>query len=608
MSILGELQRRNVFRVAVAYLAAAWLIVQIAETLVPVFDLPGIFVRWIAILLGIGIVPMLVFAWAWEITPEGLKRERDVDRAVSITAQTGRRLDGLIMVVLAVAVAYFLLDKFVFDPGRDERALQHATETAVREALENAAQKTPAHYSIAVLPFIDLSPSGDREYFADGIAEEVLNLLTRISEIRVVARTSSFSFKGKSVPVATIAQALNVTHVLEGSVRSDGDRLRITVQLIEASTGYHLWSENYDRKPEGIFQVQDDVARNVVSNLKLQLTGKYPTSEVTDPEAYRLFMLARDHSRKQTREDLERAIELLEQAVAIDPGYATAWSQMAIDVGNATANGLIPWKEGYDRAIAAAQKSIEVDPDHAMGYSTLGTFAIKYVGDLSQAAAYYERSLELEPANPVIRRNAALLSLVLGRHVEAAELSEYASQLNPLSGQLIEGAGLAWTFADRLDEAESSFRRLLELSPEFIGARYHLGKTLLLKGEPQAALDAFEQEPDEEYQTKGRCIAQYALGNQVESDAALAELIERWGEQWPSEIAQAYAFRGEIDAAFEWLEREVEMNGTAGWGEGRWMRFYDNLKGDPRWQDLLVRANVSDEQLASVDFRIPALP
>lgn len=607
MSFRTELRRRNIVRVAIAYLAAAWLLIQITETLVPVFDMPGFYIKWVTVLLLIGFIPTLVFAWAFEITPDGLRKEREVDRAVSITNQTGRKLDGIIMVVLAVALTYFALDKYVFDPGRDEAKLERAKESATRQALESASARAPAHNTIAVLPFIDLSEDADRGYFADGIAEELLNLLSRVPELRVVARTSSFSFKDKNVPIATIADSLRVAHILEGSVRTDGEQLRITVQLIEASSGYHLWSQNYDRSPGGIFQVQDEVARNVVGNLKLKLLGNYPTSEVTDPEAYRMFMLARDRSRRQSRESLEQAIQLLEQVVEIDPQYAHAWSEQSIVLGNATANGLLPWDTGNERAMAAARKAIEIDPELALGYSSLGTIFIKYVGDLSQAAQYFEQSLELEPTNPVIRRNAALLLVVLGRHDEAAELSEYAAQFDPLSTQVIEGAGLAYSYANRLDEAEASFRRLLQISPDYIGGQYHLGKTLLLKGDAVMALEAFEKEPDDEYRTKGRAIAQFALGNTAEANAALEELVEKWGDQWPSEVAQAHAYRGDIDAAFDWLDREVKLNGTGGWGEGRWMRFYDNLRSDERWQDLLVRANVSDEQLSAVKFNIPAL-
>jgi tetratricopeptide (TPR) repeat protein len=207
-----------------------------------------------------------------------------------------------------------------------------------------------------------------------------------------------------------------------------------------------------------------------------------------------------------------------------------------------------------------------------------------------------------------VRRNAALLLLVLGRHDETAAISEYAAQFDPLSTHVIEGAGLSYTFGNRLDEAEASFRKLLQISPNYIGGQYHLGKVLLLKGEATAALEAFENELDDEYRTKGRALAQHALGNTNESDAALKELIDNWGERWPAEVAQVYAFRGELDKAFEWMEREIELSGLGGFGEGRWMRLFDNLRADSRWQDLLQRTKMSDEHLAAVKFVMPALP
>ncbi len=608
MSFFAELKRRNVFRAAIAYLAAAWLLIQIVETLVPIFRMPDDYTRWATLVLIIGLIPALVFAWVFEITPDGLKKEHQVDRSDSITRQTGRNLDSAIMVVLSMAITYFALDKYVFDPGRDAAALDHARKTAVIEALETAAASAPAHNTIAVLPFVDLSPQADRGYFADGIAEELLNLLARVPELRVVARTSSFSFKNQEASIATIAESLHVAHILEGSVRTDGDQLRITVQLIETDSGYHLWSQNFDRPMQGIFDLQDEVARNVVGNLKLKILGNLPKSAVTDPEAYRLFMLARDRAREQSRESLEEALDLFEQVIEIDPTYARAWDERALAWSNATANGLRPWPSGYDEALASARKAIEIEPDLAIAYSHIGTIIIKYKGELSEAAQYFGRSLELAPNDPLVRRNAALLLLVLGRHDEAAAISEYAAQFDPLSTHVIEGAGLSYTFGDRLDEAEASFRKLLQISPNYIGAQYHLGKALLLKGDATAALEAFENELDDEYRTKGRALAQHALGNKIESDAALKELIDTWGERWPAEVAQVYAFRGELDQAFEWMDREIDLSGLGGFGEGRWMRLFDNLRSDERWQDLLKRTKMSEEHLAAVQFEIPALP
>jgi len=266
MRLVSELKRRNVLRVGAAYIVAAWLVIQVAETIFPLFGYGDTPTRLVVIVLSIGFIPSLVFSWVFEITPEGLRRDADVDRDHSITQVTGKKLDRIILLVLALALAYFAFDKFVLEPTR---VAEIVAETA-QQARSDALVESYGEKSIAVLPFVNMSADPEQEYFSDGISEELLNLLAQIPELRVISRSSAFSFKNKDIAIPEVAKQLNVAHVLEGSVRKAGNRIRITAQLIEARSDTHLWSQVYDRELDDIFAIQDEVATAISQALKLE--------------------------------------------------------------------------------------------------------------------------------------------------------------------------------------------------------------------------------------------------------------------------------------------------------------------------------------------------
>jgi len=579
-----ELKRRHVIRTGVAYLAASWLLVQLLETLFPIFDLPETSIRWVVIVLAIALVPLLALSWVFEWTPEGFRKEEDVAVGREERRRGSRKLDGVVIVILSLAVGYFALDKFLFEPP---------------------ARRAPVQNTIAVLPFLDLSSAGDQEYFSDGIAEELLNLLVKVPRLRVAARTSSWSFKGKDTPVAEIGRTLNVAHVLEGSVRTSGDRMRITAQLISATDGFHLWSETYDVPAGDIFEVQDRISASIVDALTIEVLGDMPKSEQTKPAAHTLFLEGRYLERQGTPESMARAGELFEQALALDQTYVSAHVALATTLINQTSAGLRPWDEGHDMARAELLKALEYDPQNAGAYAQLAWIAHAYDGDLVAAADFVERAIELAPGDPTLIGNAAVLVQSLGRLEEAIALQEYSVEQTPVDPRAHYNLGLAYYFARRLDDAEASIRKVLVLSPDYSSARYRLGTILLFKGDAEAALEVFEDEPDAAFRVKGRALASYALGRTEESQAALRELMDGWGEQWPSEVAQVHAFRGELDEAFEWLEKDYEVSGAAGWGEWRHMLLYDNLREDPRWQQFLGRVGVSDGQLQEISLHLP---
>ena len=310
-----ELKRRNILRVAIAYLAVSWLLIQVADTIFPAYGLPDSALTILITILAIGFIPALILAWVFELTPEGVKRDQDVDRSSPASVAAGKNLDRLIIVVLVLALGYLAVDKFVLDPARDVELVEEATLQGRTQALsESYGEK-----SIAVLPFVNMSSDPEQEYFSDGISEEVLNLLSQIPQLRVISRSSSFSFRGKDIHIPTVAEQLNVAHVLEGSVRKAGNRIRITAQLIDARSDTHLWSETYDRTLDDIFAVQDEIAAEVVAALKLTLLGPSPHVERMKPEAYTLY-LQTIHLLNQLREEhLPRAEALIRRALALDP-------------------------------------------------------------------------------------------------------------------------------------------------------------------------------------------------------------------------------------------------------------------------------------------------
>jgi len=596
LSFFNELKRRNVFRVSAAYLALGWIVTQVTTTVAPMLHLPesvGPVVLWIGL---IGFPFVVMFAWIYELTPEGIKRESEVDRSGSITHHTGRRLDYVIIGLLVLAIGLFAFHEF--RPASETRVTVVARTTP-----GTAPTKAGADRSIAVLPFVNMSADKDQEYFADGISEELLNLLAQVPQLRVIARTSSFSFKGKEVDIAEIAQKLNVANVLEGSVRKSGDTLRITAQLIRTSDSSHLWSQTYDRPLDNIFAVQDEIAAAVVAQLKLKLLGAAPKVKAADPKAYALYLQARQLGRLGTADGNEQSIALLQQALAIDPGYAAPWNGLARNYISQAILGLRSIEDGVRLARAAVDKALALDPNFAPAHVILGWIAMSYDGDLAAAARHYERALALEPTNTDIIRSAALLLATLGRLDTAMALTEYMvarDSVNPIGHGSLGNLRL---HAGRLDEAIASYRNVLSLSPSFGGAQSQIGLALLLKGDSPGALAAMQKESSEMWRMIDLPMAWHALGKKAESDAALAELIRKHEKDSAYNIAYVLAYRGETDRAFEWLDKAVAYK-DLGLSEIMVEPLLINLHEDPRWLPFLRKIGKAPEQLAAIKFDV----
>jgi len=627
MSFYDELKRRNVVKVAVLYVVASWLILQVADVLFDALELPAVWVRLVIAMLMLGFPLALVFSWVYEMTPDGLKRDQDVDRNQAATFDTSRKINILIIVMLALAIGAVAVDQLlgripsivligvivllvvaVFLVMKIVPAVKPTSPPYEKIGITGVpanSRATDAPKAIAVLPFVNMSSDEEQEYFSDGLSEELLNLLSRIPELRVAARTSSFSFKGKDVKVAQIGKELNVDNILEGSVRKSGKRVRITVQLIQAESGYHLWSETFDRTLDDVFVIQDEIAAKVVAQLKIKLLNAVPVVKETDPEAYALFLQARHLGRQGTTEAFDQAIAMYKQSLAVDPAYVAAWDGLAAVYCDQTDRGQRPIDEGYTLARDAASKTLAIDPDFARGHARLGWIANCYDGDLALAARHLDRALNLDPDDLDILDDAASLTLSLGRIDEAIALQGYVLAHDPLNVKCHRRMGVSYLFARRWDEAIASFRTAWALSPGMLGAMQLLGFALLLKDEPQAALAAIEKDA-KSWREIGLIIAHHALGQVAESDAALAKAIEVSEQTAAYNIAFTLAYRGEADRAFEWLDKAVQYK-DPGLSQVANMPLFENIHNDPRWLPFLENLGRSTKQLASIefDFKLP---
>jgi TolB-like protein/class 3 adenylate cyclase/Flp pilus assembly protein TadD len=461
--------------------------------------------------------------------------------------------------------------------------------------------------SIAVLPFVDMSQGKDQAYFSDGISEELLNLLAKIPELKVAARTSSFSFKGKGVEIPEIARQLRVANVLEGSVRRSGDQLRITAQLIRAAEGYHLWSETYDRKMDDIFKIQDEIAGEVVKELKVKLLGAAPKVRTTDPKAYALFLQARELGRQATAEGFAKSDALLRQVLEIDPRYAPAWDQLAVNFVNKTIIGVLSNQEGLARAREAEEKALAIDPDYAPAHSGLGYIAMFGDNDPAGAARHIQKAITLDPTYSDVLADAASFLRSLGRLDEALALREAVVRRDPVNVTSLSILGYDQRMAGRYDAAIASYRTVLGLSPLRGDAHGLLGTALMQKGDATAALAEIEQEKNEVWRMIGLPMAYCALGRKTDADAALNALIAKYEKESSYNIAYVYAFCGDVDKAFEWLDKAVAYQ-DPGLSDIVTENLFDKIHSDPRWLPFLRKIGKAPDQLAKIEFKMPPLP
>jgi serine/threonine protein kinase len=463
--------------------------------------------------------------------------------------------------------------------------------------------------SIAVLPFANRSREADDEYFSDGLADELLNVLGRIKGLRVTARTSSFQFKGATDDIATIGAKLDVASILEGSVRKAGKRIRVSVQLVRVSDASHLWSETYDRMLEDIFAVQDDIAQSVVKELRTALLGEEAGSDAsreakaevaqaakgraTDPEAHRLYLQARYLLDRHNREDLARAVGYLNEALAIDSNFALAWATLSEARARQASFAWAPYAEAYPKARDAAERALALEPDLAEAHAQLASVLTAHYSDWQGARASCARALELAPRNPEVLKYASGLEYNLGHLDEAIALCRRALEQDPLSSTAYNRLGLALHRADRFSEAEAAFRKALELAPRRGGTHAYLSFSLLALDRGEEALVEAAAEPADFARLWSLAIVHHEMGQERDSDEALRELIASYGSVAATQIAEVYGARGEADAVFEWLERGYEQQ-DPGLSQMTKSPHVRSLHGDPRWSAFLKKMGLED--------------
>jgi serine/threonine protein kinase/Tfp pilus assembly protein PilF len=443
--------------------------------------------------------------------------------------------------------------------------------------------------AIAVLPFTNLGTDKEQEYFSDGLSEELLNVLSKNPKLQVISRTSAFSFKGTKTDLKTIAEKLNVTHILEGSVRKAGNQLRITAQLIEVASDSHLWSQTYDRQMENIFAVQDDIAASVSEALKVTLEGSQtPNAQQTNPEAYNAYLQGRYFLDRLSKDDLEKAMGYFEQALKIDPNYARAWVGLSQVRTFQAGFGYEPVDKAIPKARNEVQKALDLDPNLGEAYAAMGRIKANLELDWTGADAAYKRALELEPTNTSALRDTAYLAATLGRFDEAIELSRRAIELDPLQTRAHAGLAINAYRAGQLEMAKRAIQKALELNPQRPAAHTILGCIYLAQSKPEEALVEMQKEQIPIWRGHGLALGYYATGKRKEADAALSEYIQEHQNVAAFQIAEIYAFRGETDKAFEWLERAYRQR-DGGIAQMKGDPLLRNLERDPRYTAFLKK-------------------
>ncbi len=453
MSFVGELKRRNVFKVGAAYVVVAWILAQITDVFLENFGAPDWVIKTVLLLLMVGFPLALFFAWAFEMTPEGLKKEKDIDRSQSITTQTGRKLDFTIIGLMALALGYFAIDKFIIAP-----ALNRDNAETTAEVTEPAAEEKINKKSIAVLPFVNMSDDAANEYFSDGISEEILNSLAKVKGLKVAGRTSSFAFKDKNLDLRQIGQTLGVEHILEGSVRKAGTKVRITAQLIQVDDGFHLWSESYDRELTDIFAIQDEIATAILKQLKAQLIGEeLPVLNTarTDSQAYDFYLLAKQRMYERSRLPLEAAVDLLDKAIAIDPNYAPVWAQRGIValLLSDESYGTIPSETAESQAKIHLDHALRLDPELAEAWAGLGLYHSNRPAENDRGIEVLEKALSINP-NLIDAANwLQIVYVQTNQPAKAHKLLEQIIQRDPLYKPGFANLAASYIQMGRLDDA-----------------------------------------------------------------------------------------------------------------------------------------------------------
>ncbi len=589
--ITKVLTSRRMLHIAGVYLASALIILRLIEQLSKMFDLPATVGQFAAVLLIAGLPATIALMWGQEpllsVDEDGVEPVRpaqsevfDEDGNLKLSARLKARLvDFALGVFVAVVVIAVIAEQLISSRIEDELGAD-------------------LDRSIAVLPFVNMSADPDNAFFSDGLSEELLNLLTKIPELRVTGRTSAFVFRDDSADITEIAAKLNVAHVLKGSVRKSGDKIRVTAQLINAGDGYLLWSESWDRELDDIFLIQDEISAAVVESLRIELLGDMPRAIVTDVRAFELELKSRAAANQFTREGLEEAQALTTEALAIDPSYADAWYDLSIIYSNMVSRDFMAPPDGFPKARLAALRALEIDPDHAGALSSLGWIAMFWERDMDAAARYMQRALRIAPHHPRVLNAYGTLQSAFGRVDETINYYREALAHDPLSVPVLSNTALALMEARRFEEARELIARIQEARPESYLHDRNIAWLKLSEGKLEEAIAGFEKLPGL-IGKWGLALSYSALGDIERSDQALEAI--RDDPRYTVAVAGVFATRGANDEAFDYLERAVQSN-TDALMEIRMYSAFSPIHSDPRWLNLLERLGLSDADAARLDL------
>src|ERR1051325_2346810 len=540
-SFSSELKRRNVYKVAVAYIVGGWAISQGIAQVFPVFDVPNGAIRLVVLLIIIGLPVALVLAWAFEITPQGIKRTGTAD---AMPQQPGQKKNAWIYVVVVgvvVSIGLFFLGRYT------------AGHAAPRKS--EAATAVPGK-SIAVLPLINESGDPQDEYFSDGLSEELIAALAQISGLKVIGRSSSFRFKDRKEDPKLIGKKLGVSTLLDGTVRKQGDRVRIVAALVNVADGIQLWTQTFEIKLKDIVVVQEEIARAVAQSLKVTVLGSGEKSiqmATNSVEAHNAYLQGHFYLQRRNLEDYRKAITYFDRAIELDPTYALAYAERA-EAWTVTGDLSGQRSIAYPKARSDAEKAVAIAPSLAEAHAALGWVRAFTEWKFAEGLSELQRAKQLSPANPTANDLLARIIVYTGRIEDAERQAREAVELDPLSAATYFNLARVLYYAGKRDEAEAAGRKMAELQPSAASSHRWQVLASIERGDGETALREAQLEPDEGFRAFELALAHYIRGDRKAADAALADLVAHGREGFAYQIAEVYALRGEKDTAFEWLQ------------------------------------------------------
>ena len=583
-SFFSELKRRNVYKVAVAYVVVAWLLIQAASILFPTFDAPAWVMKVFVVVIVLCFPVALVCSWAFEITPEGIKRESDIDPGKSSTTRTGRRIVSLTAVLAVIAAALFIFQLF-------RSKILTSTTSSVASIASTVSAK-----SVAVLPLVNTSGDPSNEYFSDGLSEELIAVLAKIPDLKVIGRSSSFLFKGKSGDSGAIGQKLGVAHLIEGSVRKQGERVRIVAELINAADGRSIWSETYDRELKDVFAVQEEIAKAVAEQMKVRLLGEKTRSDAVpsnqNPVAHNAVLQSDFYFQQQTPEGVRKSIAFLQDAVRLDPNYALAYAKLGQAWRQYAASFAIDdASKAYDEARQAADKAVSLAPDLIDVRMTVGLLAMNPGLDFPAGEKEFRHVLQSSPNNAAAKNNLCVSLLAQGRLTEAEEACRQALLLDPLLTNVWFNLGRITVGTGRYKEAGEAFRKGLELQPNASRFHTYLATLDVLQNLPAQASANAQLETEGFWRDYAVALVQQAQADRPAADATLKDFIAKDSVGGAFQIAVLYAIRKEPDQMFKWLDTAYDTR-DSGLTQLAITPFFIPNRDDPRFTALCQKLNV----------------